>query len=70
MILKTYLAVTKPRKQEKGSGIHDCSREKGRIYTSCSGTASVYTWLSGEKGHISFKTRLGKGKRLKNLDPQ
>jgi len=65
VILKTYPAVTKPSKQARGKWYTLMFKRKGCIYTSCSGTTSVYTQLSGKKGHISFKTRLGKVKRMK-----
>jgi hypothetical protein len=65
LILKTYPIVTKPRKQARGKWYTFLFKRKGRIYASCSGTTSVYTWLLGKKGHISFKTRLGKVKRMK-----
>jgi hypothetical protein len=65
VILKTYPAVTKPRKQARGKCYMLMFKRKGRIYTSCSGTASVYTRFLKKKGRISFKTRLGKVERLK-----
>jgi hypothetical protein len=65
VILKTYPTVTKPRKKARGKWYTLLFKRKGRIYASCSGTTSVYTRLSGKNGRISFKTRLGKVKRLK-----
>jgi hypothetical protein len=65
VILKTYPTVTKPRKQARGKWYMLLFKRKGRIYASCSGTSSVYTWMSGKKGRISFKTSLGKVKRMK-----
>jgi hypothetical protein len=65
VILKTYPSVTKPSKQARGSGIRDYSREKG-IYTPLSvGQQACIHDCQGKKGRICFKTRLGKGKRLK-----
>jgi hypothetical protein len=63
--LKTYPTVTKPSKQVRGKWYTLLFKRKGRIYASFSGTSSVYTWMSGKKGHLSFKIRLGKVKRLK-----
>jgi hypothetical protein len=65
VILKTYPAVTKPRKQARGKWYMLLFKKKGCIYASCSGTTSVYMQMSGKKGRIYFKTRLGKVKKLK-----
>jgi hypothetical protein len=55
MILKTYPTVTKPRKKARGSGIRDCSREKGVYMPLAVGQQACIRGCQGKKGIYLLK---------------